>query len=161
MAKKAASKGMTTYMLNMGDGTKQKITIPSAWILTFGPIIPGVPKDSNSRVPAVALRIYDGKQQKAVFTGVESFRDTSIEILVETVKTEQETFYRGEGKDKQAVVMEARVREWQNPDQPKREMGAAPVALLGNRAAREVAGDMALDSAPETDARQFGGTGRG
>src|SRR5580765_5304474 len=96
MTKKTVPQGQTTYLLIMKDGTKQKITCPTKWTLTFGPLCPGT-KDNNG-YNATSLRIRDGQHQKAVFTGVESFRDMSMSIETEIVKTQQETFYKDDPK---------------------------------------------------------------
>lgn len=120
----------TVYLLIMNDGTKQKITLPSHYILTFGPLAPGSKDTSNNSRSHLSLRIYDGKQQKAVFTDVSSFRDMSIPIEQETVKSQAETFYKeGESGEKQAVVVEVSRREWVNPDAPKGKAEPSQFAL--------------------------------
>jgi hypothetical protein len=120
MKKTTTNAEMTTYLLIMKDGTKQKITCPTKWTLTFGPLCPGTKGEYNGS-NATSLRIREGAHQKAVFTGVESFRDTSMGIEVEISKTQQETFYRDdpEGGDKKQVIVEGSVKEWINPDAPK------------------------------------------
>lgn len=108
---------MTTYLLLMKDGTKQKITCPTDWTVTFGPLTPGS-KDSNNGRMGIALRIRDGQRQKAVFTEVESFRDTSMAIEQEVTKTKEETFYRDEDGEKKQVIVQGAIKEWINPDAP-------------------------------------------
>jgi hypothetical protein len=116
--KPAAPKAnMTTYLLNMKDGTRQKITCPTEWTVTFGPLTPGT-KDSNNGHFGIALRIRDGQRQKAVFTGVESFRDMSMAIETEVTKTKEETFYRDEDGEKKQVIVQGAIKEWTNPDAP-------------------------------------------
>ena len=115
------SEGTTTYLLNMKDGTKQKITCPTRWTVTFGPLVPGSKDHNVNSIGATSLRFREGQHQKAVFTGVESFRDMSIGIEVEINKTQQETFFKEDpntGKKKQ-VVVEGSVKEWINPDAPR------------------------------------------
>jgi hypothetical protein len=112
-----AKPNMTTYLLNMQDGTRQKITCPTDWTVTFGPLTPGS-KDGNNGHRGIALRIRDGVRQKAVFTGVESFRDTSMEIEVELVKTKEEVFFREEDGERKQVIVNGSIKEWANPDAP-------------------------------------------
>jgi hypothetical protein len=109
---------MTTYLLLMNDGTRQKITCPTEWTVTFGPLMPGSQnKDYNSH-KSIALRIRDGQRQKAVFTNVESFRDMSMAIETEVTKTKEETFYRDEDGEKKQVIVQGAIKEWTNPDAP-------------------------------------------
>lgn len=112
-----------TYILNMKDGTKQKISIPSGWKLTFGPLVPGSNKEGGlNGGGALVLRIYEGNKdnQRAVFTGVESWRDTQdLSIEVETVQRKQQMAQvdiPGEGRQDVAVQMET--RHWVDPDRP-------------------------------------------
>lgn len=114
MAKK---EGMTTYLINMKDGSRQKITCPTDWAVTFGPLTPGS-KDSNNGYHGLALRIRDGVRQKAVFTGVESFRDMSLQIEEEITKSKEEAFFREEDGEKKQVIVQGSVKEWVNPDAP-------------------------------------------
>lgn len=111
-----------TYILNMRDGSKQKIKLPPNWKLTFGPLVPGSKDGSVNGREALVLRIYEGNKdnQRAVFTGVESWRDTQdLEIEVEQVQTKQQMArvdIPGEGaKD---IVAQMEVRQWVNPDKP-------------------------------------------
>jgi hypothetical protein len=109
---------MTTYLLLMNDGTRQKITCPTEWTVTFGPLMPGSQnKDYNSH-KSIALRVRDGQRQKAVFTNVESFRDMSMAIEAEVSKTKEETFFREEDGEKKQVIVQGSIKEWVNPDAP-------------------------------------------
>lgn len=104
-----------TYLLHMRSGDLKKVTVPADWTVTFGALYPG--KDQNSG--RTGLRFYKGKQQKAVFTDVDAFRDMSIKIEERVTTTKQESFYKGDGEDKKVVVVEGQVHEWINPDEPK------------------------------------------
>ncbi len=107
----------TTYLLVMKDSTKRKVKVPTKWRVTFGAMFPG----SKGAPPGggVALRFYDGTQQKACFNDVESFRDMNIVLEEEVVHTRQET-YRKEGDGEgEAIVAEVHVKEWRNPDKPE------------------------------------------
>lgn len=115
MAAKKNTGEKCTYLLMMKDGTKQKVTVPSHWKVTFGNLTPG---NNGHNASPVSIRFYDGVHQKAVFTNLESFRDLSIGIEEEVVKTQAETFYKDTPQGKRQVVMEGTVREWRNPDAP-------------------------------------------
>lgn len=104
-----------TYLLYMKDGSLKKVTVPADWSVTFGALYPG--KEGN--MGKTGLRFWKGKVQKAVFTEVEAFRDTSIKIEERVTTTKQETFYKGDGENQKAVVVEGQVHEWVNPDEPR------------------------------------------
>lgn len=73
----------TTYEIETSRGN-YRITIPSTWKVTYGPVSPGKYTEGGN-----ALRIYeDDKRQRAMFTNVTSFRDMSLKTLKEnkTVK---------------------------------------------------------------------------
>lgn len=118
-----ASSEKRTYVLNMRDGTKQKITIPGNWKLTFGPLTPGSKDAGLNSSGALVLRIYEGNKdnQRAVFTGVESWRDTAeLEIQVEKVDHQaQSVRVTVEGQGDKIVQANMEVRQWVNPDEPK------------------------------------------
>lgn len=131
----AASQEKRTYILNMRDGTKQKITIPVGWRLTFGPLVPGSKDGTTNGRDALVLRVYEGTKdnQRAVFTGVESWRDTKdLQIEVEQVQQKQQMArvdIPGEGQQDVAVRMET--RHWVDPDKPvtPRSEFAQPIGL--------------------------------
>jgi len=112
MAKKLDSK--TTYILEMKDGSLKKITVPSTWRLTFGLTHPGQRDGSYSK--ETALRLYAGNSQKAVFTGVATFRDTSIEIEERVTETKQQMASVDTPDGKREMVVEAHIHSWRNPD---------------------------------------------
>ena len=79
-----------TYEIVTNDGT-YRIDIPDDWKVTFGPVAVGGSKRGNWDVGggSMALRLYESEvRQRAIFTGVTSFRDLSIPVkkLVRTVK---------------------------------------------------------------------------
>jgi hypothetical protein len=102
----------------MNDGTRQKITCPTEWTVTFGPLMPGSQNKYYNSHKSIALRIRDGQRQKAVFTNVESFRDMSMAIEAEVSKTKEETFFREEDGEKKQVIVQGSIKEWVNPDAP-------------------------------------------
>lgn len=106
----------TTYLLYMKDGSQKKVTVPSSWKVTFGALYPG--KEANHG--KTGLRFYSGtNKQHAVFTEVESFRDASIKFEERVTTSKEETFYKGDGEQRKAVVVEGQVHEWINPDEPR------------------------------------------
>lgn len=111
-----------TILMNLKDGTKRKITIPKDWKVTFGTLIPGGKNEVNPE-RGLALRVYSGstkEQQHAVFTDVVSFRDTSILIEEEKIETKDQAAYvEVPGEGRQVVNVEAKIRTWVNPDDPK------------------------------------------
>jgi len=126
---KAPSADETVYLLEMADGTKKKVTVPSSWKVTFGPLIP--PGRGQPSHGEVSLRFYEGKEkQRACFTGVKAFRDMSINMQEEVVHTRQET-YRKEGDgDGEAVIAEVHVKEWRDPDKPQEKKKEEPGKLV-------------------------------
>lgn len=72
------------YLIETADGVF-KIVIPSTWKVTYGRV---QPTESNGRFTqtsgdAFCVRIYETeKQQRAIFTGVKSFRDLSIKLHI-------------------------------------------------------------------------------
>lgn len=118
MAKKTEVE-MTTYLLLMRDNTKKKVTVPTKWKVTFGPLVPGSKDGGLNSSGATSLRFYDGTNQKAVFTGVESFRDMSIGIEEEVVKEQEETLFKETPEGRKSFIVQGRVKEWINPDAPR------------------------------------------
>lgn len=106
----------TTYLLYMEDGSQKKVTVPASWKVTFGALYPG--KEANHG--KTGLRFYSAtSKQHAVFTNVSSFRDASIKLEERVTTRKEETFYKGDGDNQKAVVVEGQVHEWVNPDEPR------------------------------------------
>ena len=118
------SEDKVTYLLEMKNGARKKVTVPASWKVTFGPVCPGSKEAGYNGNAGLCLRFYEGADQHAVFVGVESFRDTSIEILEEIVETKRESFVRQGQEDGEALVVEATAKTWQNPDDPKKQDSA-------------------------------------
>lgn len=91
----------------------RKITIPKHWRVTFGPMVPGVKEGGKA-----ALRLYDGEDQKACFTDVNSFREEGIELLERVTKTKKQAVTRHTPTGDRQVIAEMRVTEWRDPDSP-------------------------------------------
>ena len=136
---KDITESKTTYMLEMKDGERKKVTVPSTWKVTFGPICPGSKDGSYNSSGGLALRFYEGAdagkgKQHAVFVGVASFRDTSIEIQEEITETKQETLMRQGENGGEHFIVEANVKTWRNPDMPNDQPSAfTPAGVPGAR----------------------------
>jgi hypothetical protein len=108
---------MKTYLLNLVKGGQRKITIPAAWKITFGPLLPGSRGQYNGE-RGICLRVYETKErQRAVFTDVESFRDMEVVCEEKITKTDRQTVKRKYPEGDKWVEVEARVEEWRNPDE--------------------------------------------
>lgn len=74
------------YAIEKTDGECLRITVPSNWKVTFGPLIGGGKNKFGDDKPCPALRFYeDEKHQRAIFTQVRSFIDMSIPVEKWTV----------------------------------------------------------------------------
>jgi len=108
-----------TYIIEFENGSKKRITVPANWKVTFGPAAKGSEHSSNGRglkMP-MAIRFYESEtKQRAIFTDVVSFRDTSIRIQEEKVRvSEKEGYMECEGVRKK-TSFQATVKEWVDPD---------------------------------------------
>ena len=126
-----------TYILNMKDGAKQKITVPSKWKLSFGPLVPGSKGGDYNGRDNLVLRLWEGNKdnQRAVFVGIESWRDTQeLSIEIEQVeKRQQQVMVEVPGEGQKACVVEAELRKWVNPDAtvlPRTEFTQLPKVVL-------------------------------
>ena len=119
---------MITYIIEHDNGRRSRITVPATWKVTFGPAVKGFNAGDghNRRVP-MALRFYESDtKQRAIFTDVKSFRDSSIKVEKEEVKTqEKEGFIEYEGVRKH-TMFQAQVKEWVNDDAAMNEPQALP-----------------------------------
>lgn len=83
-----------TYEIVTHDGT-YRIDIPDDWKVTFGPVaVGGSKRGFGDPSGSMALRLYESEiRQRAIFTGVTSFRDLSIPVkrLVRTVKEQSKS----------------------------------------------------------------------
>lgn len=106
----------TTYIVEMRDGSRKKITVPKSWRVTFGLFAPG----SARNVGKSALRFYEGSKenQRAVFQDVEAFRDMSIVLEEEITKTQDEILTKETPEGRKQFVVQASVKTWRNPDTP-------------------------------------------
>lgn len=110
--------GKRRLLLTMQDGTQKKLTIPEAWKVTFGALIPGQ-KESAGKI---GLRLWSGtkgnERQHAVFTDVACFRDMEIDVMEQVEETRTETFVSKNDEEGEAMVANVTVKKWINPDEP-------------------------------------------
>ena len=112
---------MTTYLIEFSNGKRQRITVPSTWKVTFGPAARGNNGTSSYKeklTMPMALRFYESDtKQRAIFTDVVSFRDTSIAIEEERQNVQEKDGYMECDGRKKRVSFQAKTREWINPDE--------------------------------------------
>ena len=107
---------MITYIIDHDNGKRSRITVPESWKVTFGPAARGTNKPTTlghgDKMP-MALRFYESDtKQRAIFTDVKAFRDSSIKLEIENVKTqEKDGFTECEGIRKR-TTFRASVKEW-------------------------------------------------
>jgi len=105
-----------TYILECKGGKQRKLVVPEEWKVTFGPLIPGERHGQGT----LALRFYEGKdKQRAIFTDVQSFRDAAIPLLEKVTKTQSKRHKKNTPEGMKDFVVEARVTEWRDPDDPQ------------------------------------------
>jgi hypothetical protein len=131
MSKKKQEKEvvMKNYLIEKENGKRMRITVPANWKVTFGPAARGLDKSTNPQryqMP-LALRFYENEtQQRAIFTDVKSFRDMSIPVMVEEIRTqEKDGHIEVEGKRK-TTVFRATTKEWVDPDKATDEFPQLP-----------------------------------
>lgn len=109
-----------TYIITRDNGTRSRITVPEDWKVTFGPAARGNHRSSgsnNMKVP-MALRFYESeKKQRAIFTDIVSFRDASIKMEDEKVRTEEKDGYTECEGVRKRTTFRATVKEWVDPDE--------------------------------------------
>lgn len=119
-SRKKQLEGTRIYYIRKNDGSERRVTVPASWKVTFGPI--WTPTAGSSSGLKYALRFYEGakEHQRMVICDVEEFRDMSIPVVEKRKQSKRETYWkRGEAGDK-AVVAEAIIEDWVNPDEPAR-----------------------------------------
>lgn len=118
----AKQQGLTTYILELINGDQRKITVPSSWKVTFGVAVPYAAGKGSiaSGERGYSIRFYENKTtQRAIFTDVRSFRDSSIQIEERVTKTKAQTLHKRTNSGMRDVIVEASVTEWINPDAPQ------------------------------------------
>ena len=120
MKKKGVEKEKT-YIIECEDRTKKKITVPASWKVTFGPCVKGTNSSTRERTGGakipMAIRFYESEtQQRAIFTDVISFRDTSIKIMEEKIRVQEKDGYMECEGQRKRTSFSAKVSEWVDPD---------------------------------------------
>lgn len=114
-----ASVPMTTYALKLKGGGERRVTIPTAYRLTFGPTVPYVKHGNGSHGDGTwALRLYDGERLKSIFTDVVSFRDMDIKVLEKHTRSKRQVVEKAAKFGGRTAVVEATVETWVDPDEP-------------------------------------------
>ena len=110
--KKATAAETTTYLIEKGN-EKLRITVPKDWKVTFGPIVPGGQRRGYDGSAPNCLRFYESNdKQRAIFTGVTSFRDTSIPVEKLHYKVESTTDNKKNHKSESSKHTVEREEEW-------------------------------------------------
>lgn len=125
---------LTEYEVVQSTGVI-RITVPSSWKVTYGPVAQGGNGRMNS---SLALRFYENEtKQRAIFTDVKSFRDTALPLFrkVEVVQGEDQYTYDDRG-NRQLVKKAAVQTYWEkmNDDVPAdqaEERADQPAELAG------------------------------
>lgn len=116
---KATTAAKKTYLLETRGGSQRKLTVPAAWKVTFGPTTPYEKKDGyHGKDHVWALRLYEGTKLRGIFTDVKSFRDMDIAIIEKRIRTKRQVMEKASKSGGKAVVAEARIEEWVDPDDP-------------------------------------------
>lgn len=111
-----------TLLVTKTDGTMFMVTIPTESRITFGPWSPPT-KDGqyrDTRALAGTLRIYEGKTKTsediiAVFSDVESFRDTRLEYQERVAVEEGASMWKHDEKGYVRKERAKRVEKWIGP----------------------------------------------
>lgn len=88
-----------TYEIDSISG-RYRVTVPAAWKITFGAIVPG--KGGGAASGSYGIRIWEAEnKQRLVMDGVRWFRDISIPIQQFAVRKfgSEEWYVRHRGKD--------------------------------------------------------------
>lgn len=114
---KTATPETKILLMDCQGGKKRRVTVPNAYKVTFGPIIPNERGNHGGN----ALRIYESKErQVAVFTDVIAFREEALKVEELVTKTESRRMGKNApGADRDAV-MEVKITEWRDPDNPEK-----------------------------------------
>lgn len=121
-AKRNVNSGDKEYLLELKNGQQRRLKVPASWKITFGPTVPFERKQGrgfNEDNGIWALRLYDGTALRAIFTDVRMFRDLSIAVAEKRIRTKRQVMEKESRKGGKAVVAEARIEEWVDPDAPE------------------------------------------
>ena len=110
-----------TYIIVCEDKSRRRITVPADWKITFGPAARGLNGSKTNNITGLkmpmALRFYESEtKQRAIFTDVINFYDSSIKIEEEKVKIQEKDGYTEFDGIRKRTTFQATVREWVNPN---------------------------------------------
>lgn len=113
-----------TFILQLMDGGRRKITIPATWKLTFGNVLPYNKSTGMAYDPPdgwrsrVVMRIYEGNKDnlRAVMHDVLSFREESMSIVESRMKLVTTARLKTVDNKQDVEFREVRVGEWYDPD---------------------------------------------
>lgn len=105
-----------TLLIEFASGTQAvRAEVPLDATVTFGGLIPGAKVDGGSN--RTALRVYKGKRQIAVFTGVLNFRFIDeVAVLEKRVQHAVKNVVVDEDGVKKARSLTVTTEDWVNPD---------------------------------------------
>ena len=94
--KKKPTASTTTYLIERGK-EQLRVTVPSDWKVTCGPIVPTRSQNRNNSYGGYdaphCIRFYEANdKQRAIFTGVTAFRDLSIPVEKMVQRVESGTY---------------------------------------------------------------------
>lgn len=119
---------MKTILIKHVHGQETRAQVSDKATVTFGGLIPGAKVDGGSN--RTALRVYEGKLQVAVFTGVESFRFLeNVTILEKRVSQAAKDIVSEEGGVQRRKTVQVTTEDWVNPDQTKPDVKDADSVL--------------------------------
>lgn len=96
-----------TYEILHSNGMKRSISIPEEWKVTYGPCVPGALSNGpfGKKQMPFALRVYESKEkQRAIFTDVVSFMDTSIPMSIDMSEMQTQTNRHNGGSRPQPIT---------------------------------------------------------
>lgn len=85
-ARKPATPGTRTLVIEHSDGRRRKLTVPANAKVTYGLLHPG----GKTGWGDCFLRVYEGTKQTVCIGGVKSFIDASYPLEVERIESEAE-----------------------------------------------------------------------
>lgn len=110
------SKETKTILIEFSIGHEPvRAEVPNNATVTFGGLIPGAKVDGGNN--RTALRVYDGKQQIAVFTGVSGFRMIEqVAVLEKRTQVAEKSILVNEDGVQKSKNVTVSTEEWVNPD---------------------------------------------
>lgn len=105
-------------LIEFGSSQPVRAEVPLDATVTFGGLIPGAKSDGGAN--RTALRIYKGKNQIAVFTGVTNFRMIEqVAVLEKRVQTAQKSVAVEENGVVKQRNVSVSTEDWVDPDEVK------------------------------------------